>query len=139
GAEGPLDRSLPEAVQPAREKRSDAPKTKPEPSPVQRDKRHQVVKEVVTKSFKTGRAPRLVVDLFNGGIDLVADTEGRVEVRVTKQGTGESEETAQAALRNIDVKMAQEDDSIRITAARLEKAKQTNSEASAEVHVPSEA
>jgi DUF4097 and DUF4098 domain-containing protein YvlB len=96
-----------------------------------------VVKEVVAKSFKTGRAPRLVLDLFNGGIDLVADTEGRVEVRVTKQGAGESEEAAQAALKNIDVEMAQEGESIRVTAKRLEEVKKTSSGASAEVRVPS--
>jgi RNA polymerase sigma factor (sigma-70 family) len=137
GAEVALDRPLREAEQPARGKGPDAQETKPDQSAVQRDKRHQVVKEVVTKSFKTGRAPRLVLDLFNGSIDLVADTEGHVEVRVTKRGAGESEEAAQAALKNIDVKMAQEGDSVRVTVKRLEEIKQTNSGASALVRVPS--
>jgi hypothetical protein len=137
GAEVILDRPSQEAEQPARRKGRDAEKTKPDQAAVQRDKRHLVVKEVVTKSFKTGRAPRLVLDVFNGSIDLVADTEGRVEVRVTKQGAGENAEAAQAALKNIDVQMAREGDSIRVKAKRLEETKLTNSGASAEVRVPS--
>jgi RNA polymerase sigma factor (sigma-70 family) len=137
GAEAALDRPLRETEPPAEGKAPDGQKTKPGRAEVQRDKRHQVVKEVITKSFKTGRAPRLVLELFNGGINLVADTEGRVDIRVTKQGSGESEEAAQAALKNIDVEMAQEGESIRITAKRLEEARRTNSGASAEVRVPS--
>jgi DUF4097 and DUF4098 domain-containing protein YvlB len=129
-------RLMQDAEQPPQGKPTDAPKTKPDKAVVQRDKQHQVVKEVVNKSFKTGGAPRLVVDLFNGSIDIVADTESRVEVRVTKQGAGENEETAQAALKSIDVKMTQEDDSIRVTATRREAARQTNAGASAELRVP---
>src|SRR5262249_19878180 len=52
------------------------------------------VEEVINKSFRTGRAPRLIVETFNGGIDVVAKTEGTVDVRITKRGTGQTEEDA---------------------------------------------
>ena len=137
GAEvAPDGPNLPEDEQPAPRKKEDAKKTKPDKDSVQRDTQHQTVKEVVTKSFKTGKAPRLVVELFNGSIDLVADAEGSVQVRVTKQGGGETGELAQAALKNVDVKMTQEDDTVRVTASLLEENKKTNSGASAEVRVP---
>jgi RNA polymerase sigma factor (sigma-70 family) len=134
GAEVAVDRPLLETEQPPG---PDAQKTKLEGSAVQRDKRHEVVKEVVTRSFKTRRAPRLVLDVFNGSIDLVADTEDQVEVRVTKRGAGENAEAAQAGLKNIDLQMVQEDDSIRVKAKRLDETKLTSSGASAEVRVPS--
>jgi serine/threonine-protein kinase len=102
----------------------------------ERDEQPMVVKEVISKSFRTGRTPRLIVDLFNGGIDLVADSASRVDVRVTKQGSGESDKAAQAALQNVDVKMVQDGEDVRVTAKRIEEARKTNSGASAEVHVP---
>jgi DUF4097 and DUF4098 domain-containing protein YvlB len=130
------DRPLRDAEPPARAKAADAPKTKPNQAVAQRDTQPKVVKEVVTKSFQTGRTPRLSVDLVNGGIDLVADTADRIDVRVTKQATAESDKVAQAELQNVEVKMVQEGEEVRVTAKRIEEARNTNSGASAEVHVP---
>jgi RNA polymerase sigma factor (sigma-70 family) len=135
GAEIAPDRPAQDAEPPAQAKPPDRPKTKPAQAVAQRGKQ-QVVKEVVSQSFQTGRTPRLVVDLFNGGINLVADSEGRIDVRVTKHGTAESEEAAQAALKNVEVKMAQEGETVRVTAKRIEESRKDNSGASAEVRVP---
>jgi DUF4097 and DUF4098 domain-containing protein YvlB len=115
---------------------ADTEKTKADQGAVHREKRRQVVKDVVTKSFKTGRAPHLVIDAFNGSIDLAADTEDHVEVRVTKRGAGESEEVAQAELKNIDLDMVQDGENIRVTAKQRAEVQQINSGASAEVRAP---
>src|SRR5262249_26641995 len=57
-------------------------------------------------------------------------------VRVTKQGSGDTAEAAEAALKNIELDLAQEGDTVRVRAGLLDKEKQTNSEASAELRVP---
>jgi RNA polymerase sigma factor (sigma-70 family) len=137
GAEIAPERPVQGVEPPAQGKLADPAKPKRDRAVVQRDKQRPVAQEVVTQSFQTGKTPRLVVDLFNGSIDLVADTAGRIEVRVTKQGAAESQEAAQAALQKIDVKMVQEGESVRVTARRLTEAKQINLGASAEVRVPS--
>jgi hypothetical protein len=104
-------------------------------------KSHEQVKvqEVMTKSFKTGRSPRLVVEMFNGGIEVVAKSERTVDVRVTKQGHGNTKELAEQGLRNVDVQMSQEGDTVRVTARKKEKDEKHegyNAGASAVVEVP---
>src|SRR5262249_44545769 len=76
-------------------------------------------KEAVSKTFQTGPAPNVVVEVFNGNITVEAAPEGAVEVEVTKTVLGETREEAKANLEYIDVQMQQEGNAVRITACRL--------------------
>src|SRR5262249_3837078 len=97
----------------------------------------QKTEEVVTKSFKTGKSPKVVVECFNGNIVVVADAEGMVDARVTKGSQHETKEQAQDGLKNIDVTMTQDRDSVVITARRLQEVKwPAEQSASALLRVP---
>jgi RNA polymerase sigma factor (sigma-70 family) len=97
----------------------------------------QKAEEVINRSFKTGKSPRLSLEVFNGGIEIVADAQGTVDARLTKQSQAATQEQARQALKNIEVKWTQDRDTIRIIARRLKEEKQDNQESvSAVVHVP---
>jgi RNA polymerase sigma factor (sigma-70 family) len=96
-------------------------------------------KDVVTKTFKTKKAPHVVVELYNGAIEVDANAEGGVDARVTKEGHGQTEEAAKEALKAVDLKMTQEGDTVRIRATRTdEKDTKHNSSVSAVLKVPPE-
>jgi RNA polymerase sigma factor (sigma-70 family) len=96
------------------------------------------VQEVVSKSFKTGKSPRVVVELYNGGIEVNAGSKSGVEARVIKKGRGKTEEEAKEALAEVDLKMTQDGDTVRIEATRPHDggARHRSSGASAELTVP---
>jgi RNA polymerase sigma factor (sigma-70 family) len=97
----------------------------------------QKLEEVVTKSFKTGKTPSLELELFNGRIEVVTDADGAVNARVTKQSQADTRAEAEEALKNIEVAMTQEQDTVRISARRLEQKNWQRQEGAwAEVHVP---
>jgi RNA polymerase sigma factor (sigma-70 family) len=73
-------------------------------------------KDVLTKSFKTGKAPRLVVGLGNGSVEVTTSGEGAIDAQVTKEAKATTQEDADEALKGIDVKMEQEGNTVRITA-----------------------
>lgn len=72
--------------------------------------------EVVEKSFRTDEPTRVVVETFNGRIDVVTTTEKSVVAKVTKRAGGTSQEAAEEALQSIAVAMTKEADTIRISA-----------------------
>jgi RNA polymerase sigma factor (sigma-70 family) len=92
--------------------------------------------EVLTKTFKTGKSPKLIVEVFNGPIEVVSDSEGKVEAKVTKKSEAKTEEEAKEGLKNVDVQMAEEKGAIRITARRIEQRQKAQESASAMLHVP---
>jgi hypothetical protein len=97
----------------------------------------QKTEEVVSKSFKTGKSPKVVVECFNGNIEVVADAEGMVDARLTKWSQHETKEQVQDGLKNIDVAMTQERDSVYITARPLQEVKwPAEQRASAVLRVP---
>jgi RNA polymerase sigma factor (sigma-70 family) len=97
----------------------------------------QTAKEVVSKAFQTGAKPYLGVTVFNGAITVTRGKEGTITVRVTKECRAPTAEAAQKALQEIDVKMTQEGDTVRVeTRAPKEHKPDTNLGASAEVQVP---
>jgi RNA polymerase sigma-70 factor (ECF subfamily) len=100
------------------------------------DGEHVTVRDVVKKSFQAGNAPHVVVDTFNGAIDIVTGSGKTVEVQVTKQAHAKTEEEAQAELKNVDVTMTKEGDAIHVTAKQREKHKNVGSGAAALLHVP---
>jgi DUF4097 and DUF4098 domain-containing protein YvlB len=94
------------------------------------------VREVVKKSFRTGAAPGLNVETFNGSIQVTAGTGTTITVEVTKQAHGKTEDEAQAELKNLDVTMTQDGDAVRVNAKRRERHPDASSGASAKIQVP---
>lgn len=93
--------------------------------------------EVVSKSFNTDGTPRIIVEMSNGGIDVITGSNPSVNAKVTKRGGGNSQAEAQDDLKNVEVIMTQDGGTIRITARRTDKRVDLgNSGASAQLTVP---
>jgi hypothetical protein len=93
--------------------------------------------EVVSKSFSTDGTPRVVVEMFNGGVDVITGSNPSVNVKVTKRGGGNSQPEAQDDLKNVEVTMTQDGGAIRIIARRTDRRVDIgNSGASAQLTVP---
>ena len=74
--------------------------------------------EIVAQSFDTSASPRVVVETFNGHIEVAAGAEAEVLAEVTKRGAGFSQAAAKDDLKNVEVTITQEDDTVRIIARR---------------------
>jgi len=94
--------------------------------------------ETVTQSFTPGAAPRLVVEMFNGSVDVVTGSDPQaVKVDVIKRGGGLSQQAAKDDLSNVEVTMTQDGDTIRVVAKRADQRVDIgNSGASAKLRVP---
>jgi DUF4097 and DUF4098 domain-containing protein YvlB len=93
--------------------------------------------ETVTQSFTAGAAPRVVVEMFNGRIDVVTGSDNTVKVDVIKRGGGISQQDAEDDLKNVEVTMTQDGDTIRVVAKRTDQQVDIgNSGASAKLRVP---
>jgi len=93
--------------------------------------------ETVTQSFTTAAAPRLVVEMFNGSVDVVTGSDNTVKVDVIKRGGGLSQQAAKDDLNNVEVTMTQDGDTIRVVAKRADQRVDIgNSGASAKLRVP---
>ncbi len=93
--------------------------------------------EIVSQTFDMSASPRIVVETFNGWIDVTAGAEGKVAVEVVKRGAGFSQAEAEADLQNVEVTMTQEGDTLRIIARRTDSMLVTgNSGASVDLSVP---
>jgi DUF4097 and DUF4098 domain-containing protein YvlB len=91
--------------------------------------------EVVSRSFATGAAPHVTVELFSGEITVTKGDGNAVRAEVTKRGRGDTEEAAQEMLKKIDVQMTQEGDRVRVS-ARVPPGERMNGEAPAKLQVP---
>jgi DUF4097 and DUF4098 domain-containing protein YvlB len=101
------------------------------------DDKRITAKEVLTKSFKTGKSPRLIVELHNGAVEITANAESGIDAKVTKEARAETDAAAKEALKSLEVKMEQEGDTVRIKAGKLEGEKRTiHVVASAVLRVP---
>jgi DUF4097 and DUF4098 domain-containing protein YvlB len=93
--------------------------------------------ETVTQSFTTGATPRIVVEMFNGSVDAVTGSDNTVKIDVIKRGGGVSQADAEADLKNVEVTMTQDGDTIRVVAKRTDQRVDIgNSGASAKLRVP---
>jgi DUF4097 and DUF4098 domain-containing protein YvlB len=93
--------------------------------------------EVVSQSFEVSGTPHVIVETFNGDIDVVIGADNTVKADVTKRGAGSTQAAAQDDLKNIQVNMTQDKDTIHIIARRTNQALNIgNSGARAEVQVP---
>lgn len=94
--------------------------------------------ETVTQSFTPATTPRIVVEMFNGTIDVVTGNDNTVSVDVVTRGGGLSQTEAEDDLQNVEVTMTQDGDTIRVTARRTDQRVDIgNSGASARLRVPS--
>ena len=75
--------------------------------------------ETFSEVFETGEAPTIVVDTFNGSIDISNGEDNEVVVEVTKHASGFDQRTAEESLDNIDVSLVEDDNEIRITVRRV--------------------
>jgi hypothetical protein len=93
--------------------------------------------ETVTQSFSADGQQRVVVEMFNGTVDVVTSTDNTIKVDVIKRGGGISQADAQDDLKNVDVTMTQDGDTIRVVAKRTDQRVDIgNSGASAKLRVP---
>ncbi len=93
--------------------------------------------ETVTQSFTASAPPRLVVEVFNGAVDVVTGSDNTVKIDVVKRGGGVTQADAQDDLKNVQVTMTQDGDTIRVVAKRTDQRVDIgNSGASAKLSVP---
>jgi hypothetical protein len=76
------------------------------------------VEDELNRSFEVSNTPQLVVDAFNGPIEVSRGGSGRVECTVVKQASGEDDVHAREALKKIAVAITQDGDKVRVTARR---------------------
>jgi DUF4097 and DUF4098 domain-containing protein YvlB len=92
--------------------------------------------EVVSGSFNAEK-PTIIVEMYNGNIDVAVGVGTTMKVDVTKRGGGDTPDEAKADLKNIQVTMNQEGSTVRVTAQRSDKRTTAdNSGASARLMVP---
>jgi DUF4097 and DUF4098 domain-containing protein YvlB len=73
----------------------------------------------ISEEFKTTSSPKLVIDTFNGAIDVSEGDSDEVVVEVTKHAGGFDREAAEANLDYIDVSIVQKDENtIHVVAKR---------------------
>src|SRR5258708_39772947 len=63
--------------------------------------------KTISEVFKTGNSPKLIIDTFNGSIDVSQGDVDEVVVEVTKRASGFDQPPADANLENIEVTMVQ--------------------------------
>ena len=105
---------------------------KKQPAPSNRAK----VEEVLRKSFTTKRAPRLVVETFNGAIEVKIGAEGAAKSKVVRSAQANSLTDAWDALKSVDVQMKQDGDTIHVTAKAVGERRETSRGAAVEIEAP---
>jgi DUF4097 and DUF4098 domain-containing protein YvlB len=80
---------------------------------------HFAADETVEESFVVGATPQVVIETFNGQIEVHTGLAGKVTATVTKRATGLTHEEAESDLDNIDVQFLKEADTVRVTARRI--------------------
>jgi DUF4097 and DUF4098 domain-containing protein YvlB len=74
----------------------------------------------ISEEFKTSSSPKLVIETFNGSIDISEGEGDEVVVEVTKRAGGFDREAAEANLDRVEVQIVQKDENtIHVTAKRL--------------------
>ena len=93
--------------------------------------------ETVTQSFTPAGTPHIVVEMFNGSVEVVTGSDSAVKVDVVKRGGGFSQQDAEDDLKNVEVTLTQDGDTIRVVAKRTDQRVDIgNSGASAKLRVP---
>jgi len=74
----------------------------------------------LSEEFQTGASPKIVIETFNGTIDISDGHDNEVVVEVTKTAGGFDQEKAEANLNFIEVSMVQKGETLYISARKLE-------------------
>lgn len=78
------------------------------------------VADEVAKSLSVSDKPTIVVDTFNGPIEVTRGAFGRVDCIVTRQGKGPDEQAAEHDLQNVSVAILRErDNTVNVTAQQI--------------------
>lgn len=91
------------------------------------------------REFSVSGQPSVVIDTFNGEINVKVNPENKVAAIVTKVGSGANQEAAEADLKNVSVDFTQEGETVRITARRIGPRTFGSSGASVDLKVPARA
>jgi hypothetical protein len=107
-----------------------------QPTGVSQGVNRATAEEVVSGSFSAEK-PTIIVETFNGNLDVSVGGGTAIKIDVTKRGSGDTPEEAKSDLTNIQVNMNQEGSTVRVTAQRSDKRTDVgNSGASAKLVVP---
>lgn len=74
----------------------------------------------ISQAFDTSASPRVVVENFNGKIEVNAGPTHKVTVQVLKRATGNTQAEAEAELKKIEVTIQQQDSTIRVVAKQID-------------------
>lgn len=80
------------------------------------------IEEVAPQRFDTGPAPRLVIETYNGNVDVRAGAPDEVAIAVTRRASGLTPDKALDELGFVEVRMTHEDGTVRVIARRAEDA-----------------
>jgi hypothetical protein len=100
---------------------------------------YQSASRRVEETWSVRAAPRVIVDIFHGGIWVHPSEPGVVKATVEPRSSWKNGSLAQAegALKQVDVRFAQEGDTVRVSAKRLGKLPGTcNLEVSTHLSIP---
>ena len=81
-------------------------------------------------------ASRVQVETFNGTIEVSAGGDGTAQIDVTRRGSGVSQAQAQDALKNVEVRVTQDESGVRVIARKIDQSFVGNSGASVKLTVP---
>ena len=88
------------------------------------------------REFSVSAQPSVIIDTFNGSINVKVNPDNKVEAIVTKVGSGANQEAAEADLKNVSVDYTQEGETVRITVRRIGPKPSGSSGASLALEVP---
>ncbi len=88
------------------------------------------------QTYTVGATTNLVVQTFNGAINVTAGPDATASVTVTSRGTGNSQAEADSDLAKVAVSINQSGDTITVTAKRTDQPNATNSGADVTVSLP---
>jgi DUF4097 and DUF4098 domain-containing protein YvlB len=92
--------------------------------------------EEVPQTFTVQNEPRVIVDTFNGQIEVTTGADKKVDATVTKVGVGKNQEEADDDLDNILVNMTEQNNTVRIEAKVAEGLRTGNRAAHVKLSVP---
>ncbi|MGD9723753.1 MAG: DUF4097 domain-containing protein [Pirellulales bacterium] len=75
--------------------------------------------KMLSEDFQTSASPKIVIETFNGSIDVSRGSNEQVQVDVKKKASGIDRAAAEAALDSVRVSMVQKDNTLTITAERM--------------------
>jgi Toastrack DUF4097 len=75
--------------------------------------------ETISEVFETGDSPMIVVETFNGSIDISDGADDEVVVEINKRASGFDQHAAEDNLDSIEISMVQDANEIRVTVRRV--------------------